>query len=69
MNFTRPKYRIRKIRERYIIEIMAYKKKGYLWWKHKEWSWYRTNAWGGLHQVWPIDQPLSKIYKKLSKAE
>lgn len=62
-------YRIREYCGAFDIQIRGYEEKGMLWWKRKEWSWYRTNAWGGLRQAWPIVQPISKSFKTLEAAQ
>ena len=56
-------YRIREYCGTFEIQIRGYEEKGMLWWKRKEWSWYRTNAWGGVIQTFPILQPFSKRFK------
>jgi len=63
------KYRIKEYCGEFSIQIYAYEEKGILWWKRKEWSWSRTNAWGGVWQPWPICQPFSKTFKSLEKAQ
>lgn len=63
------KYRIREYCGAFEIQIWGYKEKGMLWWKRKEWSWYRTNAWGGVIQTWPILQPFSESFKTLEAAQ
>jgi len=61
-------YRIREYCGEYRIEIRAYEEKGMLWWKRKEWSWCRTNPWGGVRFGYPVSQPYSKTFKSLEKA-
>tara|TARA_R110002020_G_scaffold222063_2_gene430412 strand:+ start:1084 stop:1335 length:252 start_codon:yes stop_codon:yes gene_type:complete len=63
------KYRIREYCGAFEIQIYGYKEKGMFWWKRKEWSWYRTNAWGGVIQTYPILQPFSKSFKTLEAAQ
>ena len=62
-------YRIREYCGTFEIQIRGYEEKGMLWWKRKEWSWYRTNAWGGVIQTFPILQPCSKRFKTLEAAQ
>ena len=63
------KYRIREYCGEFKIEIWGYEEKGMLWWKRKEWSWYMTNAWGGVIQTYPILQPFSESFKTLEAAK
>ena len=63
------KYRIKEYCGVFDIQIRAYEKKGMLWWKRKEWSWYRINAWGGVLQTWPVLQPQCKSFKTLEAAQ
>ena len=63
------KYRIREYCGAFEIQVLGYKEKGMLWWKRKEWDWYRTNAWGGIIKTFPIVQPFSKKFKTLKAAK
>lgn len=62
-------YRIREYCGVFEIQIRGYEEKGMLWWKRKEWSWYRTNAWGGVIQTRPILEPPSPNFKTLEEAK
>jgi hypothetical protein len=61
------KYRIKENNGEFSVEIYGYKEKGILWWKRKEWHWFRTNSWGGVWNSWPIPQPYKK-FKSLEEA-
>ena len=63
------RYRVVEYFGSFTIETRGYEEKGILWWKRKEWNWYRTNYWGGVMQTYPIPQPLSKIFDTLEEAQ
>jgi hypothetical protein len=63
------KYRIKEYCGAFEIQIWAYEEKGMLWWKRKEWNWYRTNAWGGVLQTYQILEPFSESFKTLEDAQ
>jgi len=63
------KYRIKELNGKFTIEIYAYKEKGMIWWKSKEWNWYRTNSWGGVLQFYPKTQPSSTVFSSLKNAK
>lgn len=62
-------YRIKEHMGVFTIQIRAYKTKGMLWWRKKEWGWYSVNAWGGVLQSYPILQPICRNFKTLKDAE
>jgi len=62
-------YRIKEYLEGFEIQVKGYENKGILWWKKKEWSWNRTNIWGGVWRVWPIPEPFCKTFKTLKSAK
>ncbi len=63
------KYRVRECAGKFTIEIRGYEERGMLWWKRKEWMWYRTNMWGGVQQVYPVVQPASESFETLEAAQ
>lgn len=62
------KYRIAEFGGKFRIQIYAYEIKGILWWRKKVWSWENTNSWGGCRQYYPLIEPGSKEFDKLSDA-
>ena len=62
-------YRITEFCGAFTIEVKGHEEKGILWWKKREWSWFRCNLYGGVIQVWPIVQTPCKSFKTLEDAE
>lgn len=65
------KYRVVERNDEFEIQIYAYKEKGFLWWKRKEYIWHPTNSWGGAWETYPrgFTQPRSPKFKSLNKAK
>ena len=62
------KYRIKEYNGLFIIQVRGYEEKGMLWWKKKEYNWYRANIWGGVTQFYPIAEPVCDFFKTLEAA-
>ena len=60
------KYRIKEYCDEFTIQIYSYEEKGSLWWKRKEWAWYKCNRLGGPYQFW---QTLCESFKTLDEAK
>lgn len=60
------KYRIRERNGVFSIEVYAYKYKGILWWRRKEWSWYDANVYGGVLDEYCLY--ISMNFKSFKKA-
>jgi phage-related minor tail protein len=65
------KYRVKERNGEFEIQIYAYKEKGFLWWKRKEYIWHPTNSWGGAWETYPrgFSQPKSPRFDSLKKAK